>query len=141
MNGAVSGWLLPAPDEASVPFFEWCARGELRIQRCSACDLRRMPPRPMCPACGSFDSEWQQMSGRGRVWSVAIPHPPLLSAYAEQAPYNVVIVELDEGPRMHGRLVPETDLSAVSVGLPVEVTYQKINDQITLPMFKAATGT
>lgn len=132
MNGAVSGWLLPAPDEASVPFFEWCARGELRIQRCSACDLRRMPPRPMCPACGSFDSEWQQMSGRGRVWSVAIPHPPLLSAYAEQAPYNVVIVELDDDPsiRLVGNVVAapnarldSIDPHSVAIGDALQVAF------------------
>ena len=104
---AVTGWLLPGPDADSAPFFEWCARGELRIQRCAECGRRRMPPGPMCPDCGSDRSSWEPMSGRGRVWSVAIPHPPLLAAYAEVAPYNVVVVELEDDPsiRLVGNVV------------------------------------
>lgn len=132
MSDAVAGWLLPAPDEDSAPFFDWCARGELRIQRCSACGVRRMPPRPMCPACGSLDSEWEQMSGRGRVWSVAIPHPPLLPAYAEVAPYNVVLVELEDDPsiRLVGNVVAAADARldsidphSIAIGDEVEVVF------------------
>ena len=124
--------LLPELDEDSAPFFEFAAAGELRVQRCAACRTRRMPPRPMCPACRSFDVEWELLSGRGRVWSVAVPHPPLLPAYAAVAPYNVVVVEChdDPGIRFCGNLVTsadgsigDIDPSTIEIGEPVRVVF------------------
>ncbi|BBC95372.1 OB-fold domain-containing protein [Streptomyces griseofuscus] len=99
--------LKPATDADGAPFWEYAARGELRVQTCGECGEPRFPPRPCCPHCRSFASEWRLMSGRGRVWSYVVPHPPLLPAYAEQAPYNVVVVELAEAPRIRlvGNLV------------------------------------
>ncbi|MGW6543661.1 Zn-ribbon domain-containing OB-fold protein [Streptomyces massasporeus] len=99
--------LRPVPDTDGAPFWEYAARGELRVQACAACGELRFPPRPCCPHCQSFDSEWRAVSGRGRVWSYVVAHPPLLPDYAAQAPYNVVVVELDEAPRIRlvGNLV------------------------------------
>src|SRR5579859_2993127 len=34
-------------------FWDGTRVGELRIQRCAACDARRHPPGPMCPSCGA----------------------------------------------------------------------------------------
>ena len=94
------GFLLPAVDEDSAPFWEAAGRGELRVQTCAACGARRFPPRPMCPQCRSLEATWELMSGRGTVWSFVVPHPPLLPAYAAVAPYNVVVVSLDEDPSL-----------------------------------------
>ncbi|MEV6681136.1 OB-fold domain-containing protein [Streptomyces erythrochromogenes] len=103
--------LLPVPDEDGAPFWEYAARGELRVQACTACGRLRFPPRPCCPHCRSFDSEWRRMSGRGRIWSYVRPYPPLLPAYAAQAPYNVILVELADAPhiRLAGNLVTSAD--------------------------------
>ncbi|WP_374203447.1 Zn-ribbon domain-containing OB-fold protein [Streptomyces antimicrobicus] len=110
--------LLPVPDEDGAPFWEYAARGELRVQACASCGRLRFPPRPCCPHCQSFDAQWRLMSGRGRIWSFVRPHPPLLPAYAEQAPYNVVLVELAEDPRIRlaGNLVTAPDAPLDSVG-------------------------
>ncbi|NDK26667.1 OB-fold domain-containing protein [Streptomyces sp. TR1341] len=99
--------LKPVTDADGAPFWEYAARGELRVQTCGECGEPRFPPRPCCPHCRSFASQWRLMSGRGRVWSYVVPHPPLLPAYAEQAPYNVVVVELADAPRIRlvGNLV------------------------------------
>lgn len=109
--------LLPVPDEDGAPFWEYAARGELRVQACAACGRLRFPPRPCCPHCRSFDSEWRLMSGRGRIWSYVRPHPPLLPAYAAQAPYNVILVELADAPhiRLAGNLVTSADAPLDSV--------------------------
>ncbi|MDK9496593.1 OB-fold domain-containing protein [Streptomyces katrae] len=109
--------LLPVPDEDGAPFWEYAARGELRVQACAACGRLRFPPRPCCPHCQSFDGEWRRMSGRGRIWSWVRPHPPLLPAYAAQAPYNVVLVELADAPqiRLAGNLVASADAPLNSV--------------------------
>jgi hypothetical protein len=65
----------------------------------------------MCPACQSLKREWEVMSGHGTIWSFVVPHPPLLPAYAELAPYNAIIVSLDEDPslRFVGNLVTSAD--------------------------------
>ncbi|MFE3400064.1 Zn-ribbon domain-containing OB-fold protein [Streptomyces anulatus] len=126
--------LLPVPDEDGAPFWEYAARGELRVQACAspACGEPRFPPRPCCPHCGSFASHWREMSGRGRLWSYVVPHPPLLPAYAEQAPYNAVLVELAEAPhiRLAGNVVasPDAPLNSVDparlrIGAPVRAAF------------------
>ncbi|MFF8728058.1 Zn-ribbon domain-containing OB-fold protein [Streptomyces sp. NPDC015171] len=92
--------LTPVTDTDGAPFWEYAAHGELRVQACGDCGELRFPPRPCCPHCQSFASEWRPVSGRGRVWSYVVPHPPLLPEYAAQAPYNVVVVELAEAPRI-----------------------------------------
>jgi uncharacterized OB-fold protein len=124
--------LLPGLDEESAPFFDFAARGELRIQACADCGVRRMPPRPRCDRCGSFEGRWDLMSGSGIVWSFVVPHPPLLPAYAEVAPYNVVLVELDDDPtiRLVGNVVSEpgaaldsVDPSLVTIGMSVQVAF------------------
>ncbi|MBQ1111079.1 Zn-ribbon domain-containing OB-fold protein [Streptomyces anulatus] len=126
--------LLPVTDEDGAPFWEYAARGELRVQACAspACGEPRFPPRPCCPHCGSFESDWREMSGRGRLWSYVVPHPPLLPAYTEQAPYNAVLVELAEAPRIRlaGNVVasPDAPLNSVDpallrIGAPVRAAF------------------
>jgi uncharacterized protein len=107
----------PMEDPGSAPFFEAALRGELRIQACTNCGRLRFPPRPMCPWCHSLLSEWQRQSGRGRIWSFAVPHPPLLPPFTEEAPYVVALIELDDDPRIRlvGNIVREIDGSIGAV--------------------------
>ncbi|WP_432192989.1 Zn-ribbon domain-containing OB-fold protein [Streptomyces sp. bgisy027] len=99
--------LSPVTDPDGTPFWQYAAQGELRVQSCADCGEPRFPPRPCCPHCQSFASEWRLMSGHGRIWSYVVPHPPLLPDYAAQAPYNVIVVELADAPRIRlvGNLV------------------------------------
>ncbi|HEY8983683.1 MAG TPA: OB-fold domain-containing protein [Streptomyces sp.] len=92
--------LTPLQDTDGAPFWEYAAQGELRVQTCASCAEPRFPPRPCCPNCQSFDSTWRLTSGRGRIWSYVVPHPPLLPDYAAQAPYNVTLIALDDAPRI-----------------------------------------
>ncbi|MET7681445.1 OB-fold domain-containing protein [Streptomyces sp. NPDC005423] len=109
--------LTPLVDDDGAPFWRYAARGELRVQSCADCGELRFPPRPCCPHCRSFASEWRPMSGRGRVWSYVFPHPPLLPEYAAVAPYNVIVVELADAPRIRlvGNLVSEAGAAIDSV--------------------------
>ncbi|MEV5974279.1 OB-fold domain-containing protein [Streptomyces sp. NPDC051921] len=137
------GLLTPVIDEDGAPFWEYAARGELRVQACAApdCGELRFPPRPCCPHCGSFDSAWRPMSGRGRIWSFVVPHPPLLPDYAAQAPYNAVLVELADAPRIRlaGNVVaaPDAPLNSVDparlrIGAAVKVAFAEIGG-VTVP--------
>ena len=136
------GFMVPLVDEDSAPFWEGTLAGELRMQACAACGRLRFPPRPMCPRCRSVESTWQVMSGRGTIWSYVISHPPLLPAYAALAPYNNILVALDEDPtlRMVGNLVAsedgpinEVDPESIVIGAPVRVVFQPLTDDIAMP--------
>ncbi|MGY1498691.1 Zn-ribbon domain-containing OB-fold protein [Streptomyces sp. QTS52] len=124
--------LTPVVDEDGAPFWGYAAQGELRVQTCADCAEPRFPPRPCCPHCQSFASEWRAVSGRGRVWSYVVPHPPLLPDYAELAPYNVIVVELADAPRIRlvGNLVtgPDAPLNSlppdrIRIGARVQVVF------------------
>ena len=138
---------LPEIDGQSAPFWEGTLAGELRMQACAACGRYRFPPRPMCPWCRSFDTRWDAMSGRGTIWSFVIPHPPLLPAFQPLAPYNVVVVALDEDPmlRLVGNLlaspdgaVNEVDPATIRIGEPVQVVFQQVADDVALPRWVRA---
>ncbi|WSQ09934.1 OB-fold domain-containing protein [Streptomyces sp. NBC_01231] len=126
--------LTPVTDTDGAPFWEYAAQGELRVQACADCGELRFPPRPCCPHCQSFASEWRRMSGQGRVWSYSVPHPPLLPEYAARAPYNVVVVELTDAPRIRlvGNLVgaagdplDSLDPQGVRIGQRVRVAFDR----------------
>lgn len=140
-------YTMPVVDELSQPFWDGCVRGELCVQACGSCGRLRFPPRPMCPWCRSTAVEWPVLSGLGTVWSVAIPHPPLLPAYAEVAPYNVVVVELDEDPtlRLVGNVVAtangplnEVDPHTVAIGDRVRVVFTDPDNGISMPRWVRA---
>jgi uncharacterized OB-fold protein len=142
-----SGFLLPdLEDDDAGPFWQGTARGELLVQTCSRCGRRRLPPRPMCPACRSLRHQWVPLSGRGTIWSFIVAHPPLLPAYAALAPYNVITVALDEDPtlRLVGNLVAgadgainELDPGTIRIGEPVRVVFQQVED-VFLPRWLRA---
>ncbi len=144
---AETEFLLPDPeDPENGPFWEATARGELAVQQCGSCGRRRMPPRPMCPACRSLEVVWAPTSGRGSVWSFVVPHPPLLPAYAKVAPYNVVVVSLEEDPaiRFVGNLVTgaagaldEIDPVTIQIGEKVRAVYCEVGD-VFLPRWVRA---
>jgi hypothetical protein len=142
-----SGFLLPdVESEDGEPFWAGTARHELLVQACGDCGRWRFPPRPMCPHCRSTATKWEAASGNATIWSFVVPHPPLLPAYAEIAPYNVIVVALDDDPkiRMVGNLlaspdgaINEIDPATIQIGEPVRVVFQEVDD-VTLPRWVRA---
>jgi uncharacterized protein len=152
LGPSVEGFLLPAGDEDGAFFWEGTARGELRIQKCDSCGHLRHPPRPMCPRCRSTERSWAVMSGKGTVWSYVVPHPPLLQPYSDLAPYNVIVVELEEDKNLRfvGNLVSgvdgalnEIDPETIRIGEPVQVVFKKFSradgSEQTLPFWVRAS--
>ena len=125
----------PVPTEDSEPYWEYCAKGELRMQRCGACGHVRFPPSALCPRCLSEGHEWAALSGRGRVWSWVVFHQAYYPGYADDVPYNTAIIELEEGPRMHTNIVGCAN-EDIHIGMPVEVLFEPLDDEIQLPKFR-----
>jgi len=126
---------LPDPDAA--PYWEGIAKGELRYQRCGACDAAIFYPRSLCPACGATEPGWHVSAGEGEVYACTVVHrsPP---AHAKDTPYVVALIDLAEGFRMMSRVV-DCDPATVAVGQKVRVVYRTDGAGNPLPYFAPAT--
>ena len=124
----------PEINDENRAFWEGCREGELRVQKCSNCGhIRHLSP--ACPQCLKAEHEWVAASGRGTVYSWIVVHQRYNRAFEEDLPYNVTIVELDEGPRMVTSLV-DVENQDIKAGTPVEVVFDRVTEEITLPKFK-----
>ncbi len=124
---------LPRPTALSAPHWEGCRQGELRVQRCRSCEAYVFIPQPACTRCLSEDLEWVRSSGRGSVYSFTVVHRPQRPEF--EVPYTVAIVELEEGWHMLTNLVG-SEPGELRIGLPVEVEFKAMSDEISLPMFR-----
>ena len=128
---------LPALDGLTKEFYNWCRRGDLRFQRCSACQAWRHVPRPMCASCGSFEWTWQRSSGRGTVFSWTVAERPMHPAFQDDAPYAPVVIEMAEGVRLVSEML-DCSPDELEIGMPVELVFDHVTPEITLPKFKRA---
>jgi len=127
---------LPQPTPETLPFWEGCKAGELRLQRCDACQHAYFPPRPFCPKCAGRAVSWFTASGRALLYSYVIHHRPVPGF---TPPYSIAVVELAEGPRMMTNIVncPQTP-EALQLDMPLEVLFTPLTAAISLPQFQPA---
>jgi uncharacterized OB-fold protein len=116
-------------------FWAGTAVGELRVQSCAECGVLRHPPGPMCPSCGAEATGYRVVDGVGTVFSYVVHHHPAVPG--RQTPYVVALVELDAGVRMLGEVV-DVDPATVGIGDRLEVVWQRIDDELTLPAWRRA---
>jgi len=133
----VTGKAVPVPTPETQPFWDSCAAGELRIQRCTDCGRPYFYPRPVCPSCGSRAVEWFTASGRATLYSYVISHRPA-PGFDNDLPYAIAVVELAEGPRMMTNIVgvPNTPEDLV-LDMALRVTFEQ-RGEVSLPVFEPA---
>ena len=134
-------WNKPLPTIVGEtrPFWEACRRGQLVIQRCAACGEYQFYPRGICAHCWSEEVRWVETAGRGTVWTYTVTYQNRTPGFAEEVPYVLALVELEEGVKMFTNLV-ECDPREVGIGMAVEVTFTRANDRVTVPYFKPAAA-
>jgi uncharacterized OB-fold protein len=126
---------IPVVTDENRPFWEAAKRGQLLLQRCRDCGAYRHPASLLCPECNSMAFDWETVSGRGKVYSFVIFHRAYHPAFADELPYAVACIELQEGPRLMSNVIgipPEQ----VRCDMPVEVTFEEISEEISLPKFR-----
>ncbi len=128
---------LPTPEvnELNRPYWEGIGAGVLRFQRCRQCAHAWMPARHECPRCLAADAAWEDAVGAGQVVSWVVYHVAYHEAFRDRLPYNVAIVELDEGPRMITNVTGPPE--ALAIGLRVRLDLQQ-DFGMTLPRFAPA---
>jgi uncharacterized protein len=133
---------VPIPDEASAPFFEGALAGELMLLRCSACRTFQsptaylgVPRRPRCLRCFAAALEWTRSSGRATLYSFAVMHQLYDEAFAAELPYNIAVVETEEGVRLTTQVVGCTN-GELRIGMALEVTFEACSDAVAIPKFR-----
>jgi len=126
----------PKPTPETAHFWEGTKLGELRLQRCNSCAHTYFPPRPFCAACASRDVSVINASGKAKLYSYIISHRP---APGFTPPFSIAVVQLQEGPRMMTNIVgcPQVP-EALILDMNLEVVFERIDDELTIPLFKPA---
>lgn len=128
---------LPTPDAETQPYWDGTKAHELRVQRCSQCGKLRWPPRGFCPNCYSWQSEWVPLAQTGSITSYVVVHHAT-AAFADDAPYSIARVAIDgaDGEVTLEANVLDCPSEDLKVGMPVEVVFLDVTDEVTLPQFR-----
>lgn len=128
------------PTETTRFFWDAAREHKLVIQRCGDCGHYIHWPRPLCPRCHSAKLMPSPVSGRGAVFTFTVVQHVFHPGFAEDMPYNLALVELEEQPglRMLANIV-DCSNDALAIGMPVEVTFEDREDH-TVPQFRPAAS-
>jgi uncharacterized OB-fold protein len=132
----MTGRSKPIPTPETRHFWDGTHRHQLLLQQCDVCSHVYFPPRPFCPKCSGRAVTVVPASGRATLYSYVISHRP---APGFEPPFSIAVVTLEEGPRMLTNVVgcPQTP-EALQLDMPVEVVFHRLDDDITLPLFRPA---
>lgn len=131
---------LPTITEANRPFWDAAREGKLVMQQCSECSHVRFPIIHVCPRCLSYAFTWRTLSGNGTIFSYVVYHQIYNAAFKNDVPYNVAMIQLEEGPRMFSNIVGVSK-DVPKVGDPVKVVFEMVTNEVTLPRFKLTSTT
>ena len=126
----------PQPDETTRFFWDAAGDGRLVLQRCASCHLLQYPPDVVCTYCQSDQLDHAELSGRGTLYSFAVVDRAFHPGFVSWLPYVVALVELAEQPGLTILTnVVEADPESLSVGMPMEVRFER-RGEVTLPQFR-----
>ncbi|TVR07182.1 MAG: hypothetical protein EA385_13590 [Salinarimonadaceae bacterium] len=134
---------LPAINEQSRPYWDAAKAGRLELPRCDHCGAFHTYFEPWCSHCGGEGVHWERLSGRGRIWANCRFHKVYFSGFETDVPYNVAMVELEEGPRMVTNIVglKHDVLDEMPIGMEVEAVFDPVTPEVTLVRFRPSKRT
>jgi len=120
------------------PYWDALEQGRLTFQKCEECDHSWLPARECCPAC--LSPAWRRVDarGNGRIVSWVVYHTAYADHLKARVPYNVAIVELEEGPRLLTSIV-DCEHAALQVDAPVQLKIVPEHG-VSLPLFVLSSG-
>lgn len=127
---------LPEFRPETKPYWEASKNHELVIPRSKTTGEFFFYPRALSPGDDMTDDiEWVKSSGKAKVWAYSIHHMGPSKAYKGEPPYVVALIEMNEGVKMMTNIV-DVDPKNVKIGMEVEVIFDDVTDEVTLPKFK-----
>ena len=136
MQTAVVAKPRPRIDATSQGFWDHARAEKLSVQTCDDCGDVHFPGSPVCPKCLSEAQSWRPVSGRGTLLSWVRFHRAYWEGFRADLPYLVCLVGLEEGPLLMSNLVG-TAPEDIVIGMKVEVIFEKVDEELTLPKFRA----
>lgn len=127
----------PVPSPPTVPFWTAAQQGRLVAPRCASCGTLFFYPRLLCPSCSGDELSWETLSGRGTVHTFTIVRQAAHPGFIDLVPYVLATIETDEGLRMTSNVIG-CEPDEVRIGMPVEVTFEELTPEISLPLFRPA---
>lgn len=128
---------LPFRTSWNGAFWDGTKQHQFLIERCERCDVPRFPPKPVCSKCWSTEAKRVPAAGTGTVYTYTIVHRAGSQAFAAETPYAIVLVDLDEGVRVMSNMV-NCKPDQVSIGMPVRLVFEDVNDELTMYKFEPA---
>jgi uncharacterized OB-fold protein len=122
-----------------MPYWSSVKEHQVKVQRCDDCGALRYVPKEICNRCQSLSASWAPVSGRGEIYTYTVIRRAPTPAYQEDVPYVIVHVQMEEGFRMVGAM-PGIAPEQVSIGMPVEVSYEDVTPDWTLLQFAPASA-
>ncbi len=126
---------LPQPTPWSQPFWDAAREHRLVLRRCNTCGAYQHPPYPSCKVCYQEDFSWVQAAGRASLFAYTVNRFAVPFPFLADLPYVTAIVELAEGVRMISNIV-ECDHDSLASGMELEVIFEDVSDECTLPKWK-----
>jgi hypothetical protein len=126
--------ILPNPTPVTKPFWDATREHKLLLQKCHRGHVFYYA-RTNCPECLSKELEWVEASGKGRLYSYTVARRPQSPEFADDVPYIIAAITLDEGPRMTSLLV-DADPDNVQIEGPVELVWDDVSDEVSMPCFR-----
>ena len=136
MSTAPYSGALPKPTPETQAFWDGAKAHKLMLPWCQDCGMPHFYPRALGPHCLSSKLEWRQASGRGKVHTYVINHKAARGF--DRTPYVIAVIDLEEGPRMMSNVVVDGEPTPenVRIDMPVEVFFDDVTDDISLPRFR-----
>jgi uncharacterized protein len=134
----VSDRPIPIPDQDSTPFWTATADRRLLVQHCENCGRNQLYPRLYCRYCHSEKLDWEEASGRGRIYSLTVVRRAPSPAFADAVPYPIALVDLEEGPRVMANILG-ADPDEPRIGRSVTLDWVALDEGLAMPAFRLAT--
>jgi uncharacterized OB-fold protein len=125
----------PQPTPESEQFWAGSLAGELRVQHCDSCGHDQLYPRLVCTRCHAQTLSWRASAGTGTVYAVTVVRRAPNPALADDIPYAIALVELDEGPRLMANIVG-TAADDVAIGDRMTVDFDDEAEGVRVPRFR-----
>ncbi len=125
----------PRPAPESLPYWQAAREHRLALPKCEDCQKFWFPPSRTCPHCLSANFSFKNVSGKGKIFSFVTFHRVYRPAFANDVPYVVALIELDEGPRLLSNIMGVTH-DQVKCEMRVEVVFDDYDEDISIPKFK-----
>lgn len=126
---------LPLITDLSRVFYDGCKEHKLLYQQCRDCDEIVFFPKKICSGCMSRNLDWKESRGKGKIHSFTVTYDFAPPEFMDDVPYVLSIINMDEGFRIMSNIV-ECDFDELECDMPVEVLFEEVTPEITLPKFK-----